>query len=382
VSNRFPRPIDALGGVASGQSGYFTRAQANEKGMDDVSLNRLIKSGRIRRVAHGVYAFVGVPPLRHEDLLAAWLRLQPERPAYERVRDPDAIVSGLSAAALYDIGDVAPTVNDFVVRESRRAPKGMRLRKGAIERSSWEVVEGFPVQRPQYVLAFLFREHVDREHLVDMAVDAVVKGLVRNADISQAMRGVNGPSDEVDEFLERVLKRTARGLRELEVNVVDGDLAPVASATILASAPNMTFKVGTTNQSGIATISVVEGRPYVLFVASARHYGVIDDVAADENHARIEMVEANSGGGSSIFQAGEGYVPALSGRFNPIKDQHGRTYLYADNIAIEGGVPQPYRFAFDDWFDLEDADGVCARVCVRGIRAAACLLDYEVELHD
>lgn len=43
---------------------------------------------------------------------------------------------------------------------------------------------------------------------------------------------------------------------------------------------------------------------------------------------------------SKIIQ-NTGYIPGLNRRLNPIYDSSHRMYLYADNIAIDGGVKQP-----------------------------------------
>jgi hypothetical protein len=52
-----------------------------------------------------------------------------------------------------------------------------------------------------------------------------------------------------------------------------------------------------------------------------------------------------------------GYVPGLLGRLNPILDSEGRTYIYGDNIAIEGGKTQPVRFDLNRPFQVEDSEG-------------------------
>lgn len=53
----------------------------------------------------------------------------------------------------------------------------------------------------------------------------------------------------------------------------------------------------------------------------------------------------------------DGYIKGLNGRLNPILDSHNRTYLYADNIAIEGGKNQPVTFSLDQPLVVEDSFG-------------------------
>ena len=51
-----------------------------------------------------------------------------------------------------------------------------------------------------------------------------------------------------------------------------------------------------------------------------------------------------------------GYLPGLSGRLNPKRDTHDRTYLYASNIAINEGKQQPVHFIPGEDLRLTDAD--------------------------
>jgi hypothetical protein len=71
-----------------------------------------------------------------------------------------------------------------------------------------------------------------------------------------------------------------------------------------------------------------------------------------------------------------GYVPGLVGRLNPIRDSGGRTYLYADNIAIDGGEDQPAKFAINIPIELEDADGTVVYVTVKHIAGRVALLQF------
>ena len=69
-------------------------------------------------------------------------------------------------------------------------------------------------------------------------------------------------------------------------------------------------------------------------------------------------------------------ITGLTGRLNPILDTHNRMYLYADNIAIGGGVQQPATFQVDVPFELEDSNGVVMQVRVLHIQGRTSLLQY------
>ena len=59
-----------------------------------------------------------------------------------------------------------------------------------------------------------------------------------------------------------------------------------------------------------------------------------------------------------------------------ILDTHDRTNLYADNIAINGGLQQPVAFAFGEELHLCDAEGQNASVRIVSIVGRAALVQY------
>ncbi len=81
-------------------------------------------------------------------------------------------------------------------------------------------------------------------------------------------------------------------------------------------------------------------------------------------------------GGSVIFADGIGYIPALSGRLNLILDAESRSYLYAENIAINGGKAQPATFVLNTPLTLEDLDGHKVEIKIVSIIGSSSLIDY------
>lgn len=93
----------------------------------------------------------------------------------------------------------------------------------------------------------------------------------------------------------------------------------------------------------------------------------------------VELIKlSDSGAIPIIFPNGTKHVPILQGRLNPILDAHERTYtyLYADNIAINGGLQQPVHFALGEELDLIDAEGQDAMVRIVAIVGRAALIQY------
>ena len=77
-----------------------------------------------------------------------------------------------------------------------------------------------------------------------------------------------------------------------------------------------------------------------------------------------------------IFEAETGGIPGIAGRLNPIRDDLDRTYLYASNVAINGGMPQPVSFTLGEPLHLMDADGHETTASVVDIVGSAALLEY------
>ena len=73
---------------------------------------------------------------------------------------------------------------------------------------------------------------------------------------------------------------------------------------------------------------------------------------------------------------GTGYIPGLDGRLNPILDDQGRTYLYAQNIAIEGGKAQPVPFTVGRPFDVKDSHGHEFRLTIIDVVGSSSLVEF------
>ena len=81
-------------------------------------------------------------------------------------------------------------------------------------------------------------------------------------------------------------------------------------------------------------------------------------------------------GGSVIILDGTGYIPGLDGRLNPILDTQGRMYLYAENIAIEGGKAQPVDFTTNRALRVEDSHGHTFQLEIISILGSSSLIEY------
>lgn len=153
---------------------------------------------------------------------------------------------------------------------------------------------------------------------------------------------------------------------------------PVAGVSVIALAANKTWKQGSTSRDGVAFLELHDtDLPRTVFVAAEGHEALVVRgwVPAGDDPLTIELTERPDGG-SIICPTGTGHIPGLTGRLNPILDTSDRTYIYADNIAVNGGLQQPVSFVRDKNMTMQDANGHEFQVCVVEIIGNSSLIDY------
>ena len=151
----------------------------------------------------------------------------------------------------------------------------------------------------------------------------------------------------------------------------------VPGVELLTLFPNNTWKHATTDENGEAQVDLHSTHlPMTVFAASTRYAAHIEhDWLPAQGALAIEM-QSLPNGGAVIFPEVTGYLPGLSGRLNPIRDSHDRTYLYASNIAISGGKQQPVHFIPGEDLRLTDADGRELMVRIIAITGRSALVEY------
>lgn len=161
--------------VAEGQWGLVTLQQARGADVGWSGVTRLVEAGLLERVAHGVYRVRGAPEPDHLGLRAAWLQLDPGRPAWERLDDRDlAVVSHTSAASLYGVGDLRADVHEFTMprrRQTRRAD--VRIHRGRIADEQRLLLHGLPVTRAGRMIGDLLGDHVDPDSVAQITVEVL-----------------------------------------------------------------------------------------------------------------------------------------------------------------------------------------------------------------
>lgn len=158
------------------------------------------------------------------------------------------------------------------------------------------------------------------------------------------------------------------------IQIESSEGRPIPDTSVLAIADNNTTKAGRTNDAGVAEITIHTRRAYKLLVAHAEFPGALIETwdPADD----ISVILAATTNTGSVVCRSTCHIPGLTGRLNPILDSHDRMYLYADNIAINGGETQPVCFVVNEPFELEDCDGVVMQLTILHIQGDTSLIQF------
>ena len=152
---------------------------------------------------------------------------------------------------------------------------------------------------------------------------------------------------------------------------------PIAGAKVLALFPNKTWKRATTSENGETIVGLHSVHlPMTVFVAAEGFAAHLEQDWTPAERALHIQLRPLLDGGSVIFPEATGTLPGLTGRLNPVRDTHDRTYLYASNIAIDEGRQQPVHFVPGEEMRLTDADGLEMRVRIVDIVGRSALVEY------
>jgi len=140
-----------------------------------MQLSRMVKDGHLERIGHGIYRDTGAPTGRFDAVKAAWLSINPQLTADQRLtsKPADAVASGATAAYLLGLGDLVPEPYQFTVpqrRQTQRHELVFRVRQLSVESVTRR--EGLPVTTPEQTIADLLEERMDKSLVADVLKDA------------------------------------------------------------------------------------------------------------------------------------------------------------------------------------------------------------------
>ncbi|MBC6442022.1 MAG: hypothetical protein GDA53_02675 [Rhodobacteraceae bacterium] len=151
----------------------------------------------------------------------------------------------------------------------------------------------------------------------------------------------------------------------------------LAGIEVLALFPNKTWVRAVTDETGSAKPNLYTANLPMTVYAAGHGYaaGLVREWVPGQGGLMLELKTLGAGG-SVIFESDTGHLPGLKGRLNPIRDTSDRTYLYADNIAIDEGKQQPVTFFPGKPIRLTDAHGVEMSVTIVDIWGRSALVEY------
>ena len=150
---------------------------------------------------------------------------------------------------------------------------------------------------------------------------------------------------------------------------------PLQGIQVLLIYPNRTSLEGRTDAFGHAEFELYARLPVtVLCAAPGYRARVVNDYLPDRP-LKLRM-EPEANGGSLIIANRSGHLPGIRGRLNPMLDSLDRTYLSADNVAINDGLQQPVQFKIDEAVRLTDSMGASATLWFREMRGSSSVFDY------
>ena len=152
---------------------------------------------------------------------------------------------------------------------------------------------------------------------------------------------------------------------------------PLPGADLLVLFPNHTWKHTESGYDGEGRVTLYTTQlPMRVYVAAPRHAPHCEPRWVPDDGPLTVELDALPSGGSAVFREETGHVPPVSGRLNPIRDTHDRTYLYASNIAIDEGKAQPVSFLFGEPLRLTDAEGRECWLRIIDIAGRSALVEY------
>ena len=133
---------------------------------------------------------------------------------------------------------------------------------------------------------------------------------------------------------------------------------PAPGAEILVILPNKTWTRAAADRNGEARVDLAATHlPMTVFAAAPGCTARVHRAWKPAQGALAIELDPLPGGGAAIFPEGVGGLPGLEGRLNPVRDARDRTYLYAPNITVDQGRPQPVHFLLGEDLRLADARG-------------------------
>ncbi len=151
----------------------------------------------------------------------------------------------------------------------------------------------------------------------------------------------------------------------------------IRDAMLLVAYPNQTYRTGPTDRNGKRSFRLYRTDQEMTVLGATKGYLPLRETVAPGSAETIHltMQPSESGRSAVLFTSATGYIPGIEGRLNPINDG-GRTYVYADNIAVDGGPANPSTFEIGQTLHLIDVCGMETEIRFLLVAARFSLIEY------
>ncbi len=158
------------------------------------------------------------------------------------------------------------------------------------------------------------------------------------------------------------------------IKVLDHKGELVKNSKVVLVADNSTYLEGFSDQNGLAHFIIRTRKLYTVLIAHPEYPAVIFRKINPKEDIEV-AIEKTEGSGSAIINKSE-EISGLTGEIKPLLKSENEFSLYADNIAIEGGIQQPYDFELNKSINLEDNEGNSIHLTFRFFQGRIALVDY------
>jgi hypothetical protein len=152
--------------------------------------------------------------------------------------------------------------------------------------------------------------------------------------------------------------------------VLDNYGSVVRNAEVLILFNDNTYVGANTDNDGKARVKDLKQATATVFCAHPGFSGYASEL--DLSASTTIQLRAGNEKGSVIFANGQGHIPGLERRLNPILDDLNRTYIYTEEKDKE----QPRNFTVRKPFSVRDANGNQFIIEIVSIRGRSSLIEY------
>ncbi|WP_378185869.1 toll/interleukin-1 receptor domain-containing protein [Aquimarina sp. W85] len=159
------------------------------------------------------------------------------------------------------------------------------------------------------------------------------------------------------------------------LKTVDVHGKPLKGCHIILMADNATYLEGYADDKGLAHFIIRTKNNYTVLIANASCVSRILHNIDPKIDIEVELQSSDTVSSMVFYKSGK--LPGMTSSIQPTINTKGMLQLYADNIAIEGGVEQPFAFELNKPISLEDNKGNFLHLTFRFYKGRIALIDFD-----